>query len=218
MTIAPSIYGAAPLNLQSQLKQLEANKVEMLHVDIMDGNFVKNIAFGQSPLKALRDATTLFLDVHLMVYQPERMIDSIVAAGADMITVHAEATVNLKRVLQYIQKQKVKAGVALNPETSPEAIKYVLNDIDTVLVMTVNPGEGGQCFMEDMLSKIEELKNMLESTEVNISVDGSIDDRWANACMQAGATIFVAGSYIFNGDISGRLKKLQEEIGRKKKT
>ncbi|GGK00647.1 ribulose-phosphate 3-epimerase [Lentibacillus kapialis] len=212
MKIAPSVYAADIMNLNEQLLELEKNGIDMLHVDVMDGHFVKGMAFGQEHVAMIRRSTAFFLDVHLMVRQPERVIPSIAKAGADMITVHAEATEQLKRTLQQIKKSGVQAGVVLNPGTQPEAIRYVLNDIEMVLIMTVNPGEGGQAFMEDMLPKIAEVQKMVEHTSIDIEVDGSIDDVTAKSSMNAGANIFVSGSYVFNGNITEQIVKLKKVL------
>lgn len=217
MIISPSIYAADIFQLQNQLKEIEENNVEMLHVDIMDGHFVKNIALGQAYLQQLRASTKLLLDVHLMVDQPETIIDSIIEAGADIITIHAESTSKLKWILQHIRKQGIQTGVALNPETPPSVLQYVLNDIDLVLVMTVNPGEGNQTFMKDMLYKIKELRPMLLETSIKISVDGSVDNYWAGKCADVGANIFVSGSYIFKGNITEQLKEMKKHISKERK-
>lgn len=198
--ISPSILGANYCNLEKDIKELEASGIKSIHIDVMDGNFVPNIAFGIDMIKAIRSITTMELDVHLMVDNPERFIDSLVEAGADSITVHAEACPHLYKTIYTIKSFGIKAGIALNPATPIEMIKHVTEMINMVLIMTVEPGFGGQKFIPFMMDKIFEVKRYKEinNLEYAIQVDGGINSDNFMDVIKAGANDIVIGSSIFN--------------------
>lgn len=202
MKIAPSILSADFANLQRDIQFVEKHGADYIHVDVMDGQFVPNITLGPNVVSAIRPITKLPLDCHLMIVDPENYIEAFAKAGADIITVHVEATPHIHRAMQLIKSQNVKAGVTLNPGTPVSAIQHVLSMADQVLVMTVNPGFGGQSFIEESLEKIAELKALKEENgyHYDIEVDGGIVPETAKKCQEAGANVFVAGSYIYNSD------------------
>ncbi|WP_062105117.1 ribulose-phosphate 3-epimerase [Bacillus niameyensis] len=199
MKIAPSILAADFSMLGKEVQEVEAYGADYIHIDVMDGHFVPNITMGPSVVKAIKKITNLPLDVHLMIETPDRYIKDFADAGADIITVHVEATPHLHRTIQEIRKLGVKPGVVLNPATPVSMVTNILEDIDMVLLMTVNPGFGGQKFIESVLPKIQELRSMIESKglSVDIEVDGGIDAQTVKSCKEAGANVFVAGSAIF---------------------
>jgi len=195
--IAPSILSADFAALGDDIERVEGGGADQLHVDVMDGRFVPNLTIGPVVVAAIRKRTRLPLDVHLMIVEPERSIAEFVAAGADMVTVHAEACPHLQRTLAQIRELGAKAGAALNPSTPPDALRYVLDDLDLVLVMSVNPGFGGQAFIPGAHRKIREVKALLGDRPVEVSVDGGVKAGVAKSLVQDGATTLVAGSAIF---------------------
>jgi ribulose-phosphate 3-epimerase len=198
--VAPSILSADFANLGKEIERAEQAHADWIHVDVMDGHFVPNLTIGAPVIKSLRKRTKLPLDVHLMITDPDRYLDDFVSAGSDYITVHAEACTHLQRSVTHIRQSGKKAGVALNPATPPDVLQYVLNDIDLVLVMTVNPGFGGQKFIEAVVPKIKIIKEMLERAErkdVLISVDGGVTSETAKHAIESGATVMVAGNSVY---------------------
>lgn len=197
--IAPSILAADFGKLVEEVKDVEAAGADLIHVDVMDGHFVPNISFGSIAMDAIRPHTDVPLDVHLMIENPDQYIEQFAKAGAAYITVHVEACRHLHRTIQLIRSFGVKPGVVLNPHTPIETIKHVLEDVDIVLFMTVNPGFGGQKFISSVVPKIEELSTIIQERhlDVAIEVDGGVNEETIVPCAKAGATIFVAGSAIF---------------------
>ncbi len=200
--LAPSILSADFANLLSDVKKVEEAGCDLLHIDVMDGHFVPNITLGPMIIESLKGKTTLPFDVHLMIEQPDQYIPDFVKAGAQIISVHSEACIHLHRTIQLIKQQGVKACVALNPATPLTAIENVLQDLDMVLIMTVNPGFGGQAFIEAMIPKIKSLREEItrRGLKVDIQVDGGIKPDNIHLVTQAGANIIVAGSAIFNSE------------------
>ena len=196
--IAPSILSADFANLEAELKALEES--DMVHLDVMDGHFVPNLTFGAPVIKKLRPHTSLPFDVHLMVTNPEAMLEAMADAGADIITVHAETAPHLDRLLDEIRELGCKAGVSLNPSTPEEVLNYVLEKIDQILIMSVNPGFGGQSFIESQLEKIQRVKELIAGRDIEIEVDGGINPSTAKSCIEAGADILVAGTSVFRGE------------------
>ena len=205
--VAPSLLAADFSDLKNEIDKVEKAGAEYLHLDVMDGAFVPNISFGAPVISAIRKHSNLIFDVHLMIENPDRFIKDFVEAGADIITVHAEATKHLNRTLQLIKSYGKKVGISLNPSTPVEMIKYELKNIDMVLIMTVNPGFGGQTFIENMTDKIKELRTL--DKNIDIEVDGGINAETGKKVKEAGANILVAGSYIFNGDYKERIDSLK---------
>lgn len=200
--LAPSILSADFARLLEDVKKVEKAGCEYLHIDVMDGHFVPNITLGHAIVKSLRKDVNMVFDTHLMIENPDNYIKDFVDAGSDLIVVHAEACRHLHRTIQNIKSYNVKAGVALNPATSIESIKHIIEDVDMVLIMTVNPGFGGQSFIESMLEKIKELKQLIDDKNLNvdIQVDGGIKPDNIHKVVEAGANIIVAGSAIFNSE------------------
>lgn len=200
--IAPSILSADFASLGDEITAVEKAGAHIIHVDVMDGRFVPNITIGPLVVRAVKKVTDLPLDVHLMIEEPDRYIDEFVDAGASWISVHAEAAPHLHRTVQAIKARGVKAGVAINPATHPSTVEYVLRDLDFILVMSVNPGFGGQKFIPSALEKIRQLKAMCLEQGVSplIEVDGGVNRKTVSDVVQAGADVCVAGSAVFGSD------------------
>ena len=203
MKIAPSILSADFCALGEAIARVEAAGADLLHVDVMDGHFVPNLTIGPPVIESIRKRTRLPLDVHLMIEAPERWVETYVKAGADYVTVHVEACAHLERTLAMIREAGARSGVALNPSTPPEVLQYVLDDLDLVLVMSVNPGFGGQSFIPTAYEKLRRLRAMLAARPVLVSVDGGVKADNAGLLAQAGATVLVAGSAIFGASDPG---------------
>ncbi len=198
--IAPSILAADFAKLGDEVKAIEAAGCDYVHIDVMDGHFVPNLSFGIPVIKALRKITDLPFDVHLMIDPAQPYLADYAEAGADLITVHAEADIHLDRSLQVIKSLGKKAGVSLNPSTPPSVLDYVMDKVDMILVMTVNPGFGGQSFIENQLDKISIVRSMIGERSIELEVDGGISTSTIKAAAGAGADVFVAGSAVFKGD------------------
>ena len=198
--IAPSILSADFSKLGEEIKDVERGGADYIHVDVMDGHFVPNITIGPLIVEAIRPLTKLPLDVHLMIDNPDQYIEAFAKAGADYITVHVEACKHLHRTIQFIKSFGVKAGVVLNPATPVSTIQHVIDDIDMVLLMTVNPGFGGQAFIHSVLPKITQVKEMasVNNPMLEIEIDGGVNEETAKLCIERGATVLVAGSAVYN--------------------
>ncbi|MDT2045748.1 ribulose-phosphate 3-epimerase [Priestia aryabhattai] len=198
--IAPSILSANFSKLGEEIREVEAGGADYIHVDVMDGHFVPNITIGPLIVEAIRPITSLPLDVHLMIDNPDAYIPMFAKAGADILTVHAEACTHLHRTIQLIKEHGMKVGIALNPATPIDVVKHVLEDIDLILLMTVNPGFGGQKFINSVLPKIEQISQLIEIRQLSIEVevDGGVNEETAKKCVEAGANVLVAGSAIYD--------------------
>ena len=204
--IAPSLLAADFSRLTEEVKAIENTNAKWLHLDVMDGNFVPNISFGADIIKSIRKDTNLYFDAHLMIEKPEWYIDAIANAGVQSISVHVESTNHLDRALQLIKAKGIKAGVAINPATDIAFLDNIYEKLDLILVMTVNPGFGGQKFLNQMLEKIRKIRNKFP--DIDIQVDGGINDETAKLVIEAGANILVAGSYVFSGNYSEKVNSL----------
>ena len=212
--IAPSILSADFAALADDIARVEAGEPDQLHVDVMDGRFVPNLTIGPVVVEAIRKRTRLPLDVHLMIVEPERYVGDFVSAGADIVTVHAEASPHLQRVVTQIRDAGARAGVALNPATSPATLEYLVDDIDLVLVMSVNPGFGGQKFIPSAYAKLQRLRDLLGNRAVEVSVDGGVKVEHVRPLAQAGATVLVAGSAIFGApDPAAAVREMKRLAG-----
>ncbi len=202
--IAPSILAADFSRLGQQVREAEASGADLIHVDVMDGHFVPNISVGLPVVAALRNVTRLPLDVHLMIAEPARYVEAFVQAGADILTIHPEADCHLYRTLQQIRALGIRAGVSLNPGTPETVLRYVLSLVDLVLVMTVNPGFGGQTFLPEILAKVQAVRQMLDAagSKALLSVDGGITVTTAPLVVAAGADTLVAGSSVFGASVA----------------
>ncbi|MDY5479066.1 MAG: ribulose-phosphate 3-epimerase [Peptostreptococcus porci] len=202
MKLAPSVLSADFANLLNSCKKVENAGCEYLHLDVMDGHFVPNITFGAPIIKSLRKDIKMVFDAHLMITDPDKFIPDLVDAGCDIITVHQEACTHLHRTIQNIKSYNVKAGVVLNPATPVEMIKHILPDVDMVLLMSVNPGFGGQKFIPEVLEKVKTLRKMIDERglDIEIEVDGGVNSQNIKSLVDAGADVLVAGSAIFNNE------------------
>ena len=209
--ISPSILSADFSILGDEIKSLEQAGADLIHIDVMDGHFVPNITMGPPIIKMVRKCTKLPFDVHLMISPVEKYIKAFADAGSDIITIHPEATDNLKRAVGTIKSLGKKAGVSLNPKTPISALMDVINDIDLILIMSVNPGFAGQSFMGEVLPKITELRKMIndKKLKIDIEIDGGINFETASLAVKAGANILVSGTTIFSGSLKDNIQKLR---------
>lgn len=210
--LAPSILAADFSNLGRDVREIEKAGVEYLHIDVMDGMYVPTISFGAPIIKSLRNISNLLFDVHLMVEEPIRLIDEFAEAGADIITVHAEACTHLHRTITAIKEKGLKVGVSLNPSTPLSVLEYVLDELDMVLLMSVNPGYGGQSFLPLTIDKIKQLKRMINKKNLNvdIEVDGGLYADNVHLVLDAGANVIVAGTAVFKNDIKENVGQFKE--------
>ncbi|MCI9384047.1 MAG: ribulose-phosphate 3-epimerase [Lachnospiraceae bacterium] len=212
--LAPSILSANFAALGEDVKKAERSGAQYLHIDVMDGAFVPSLSLGFPVIQSIRKLTDMVFDVHLMICNPDLYIAEFAAAGADIITVHAEACPHLNRTVASIKEQGVKAGVVLNPSTPLTALEYILEDLDIVLLMTVNPGFGGQKYIESCTKKIRDLRKMITDRGLNIDieVDGGIKLSNVKKVLEAGANVIVAGSAVFSGDVEQNVKDFLEVL------
>ena len=196
--ILPSIFGADILRLKDEIHFLEEEQTEILHVDLMDGTYVSNIAFGPNQIAAMKQASSMIFDVHMMLANPERHIDDVINTGAEIISVHYESTPHVHYIIQKIKKAGRKAGVVLNPGTPESVIEYLLDDIDYILLMTINPGQPGQTFIHKSLEKIRNTKKMISARDIQIEVDGGVNLDNVKQVKEAGADLIVVGGALFN--------------------
>lgn len=215
--IAPSILASDFSKLGAEIKRVEEAGADLIHIDVMDGHFVPNITIGPPVIKCLRPVTKLPFDVHLMISEPDKYIDDFANVGADIITVHTECCWHLNRTIQSIKQMGIKAAVALNPATSLSTIEWILDDVDMVLLMTVNPGFGGQSYIDTVTKKVSQLKKMVTDRKLNIDieVDGGIDLSNIYRVTEAGANVIVAGSTVYKAENTKKIIKELKELSYK---
>ena len=208
--ISPSILSADFGNLRAEIEALEDAGADMIHIDVMDGHFVPNLTFGPAVIAALKKYTSLPFDVHLMIDQPEKWIQTYVDAGANLITVHPEATTHLDRTISQIKSYGIKAGISLLPTTQINVLDFIIDKIDLILIMAVNPGFSGQKFMINQLKKISAISSIIKETGIILAVDGGINYETGKLCTQAGANMLISGNYIFSGNYKERINNLKK--------
>lgn len=208
--ISPSILSADFSNLEKEVKALEKAGSDMVHIDVMDAHFVPNLTFGPPVIKAIKKHTSLPFDIHLMIETPEKWLKDYVDAGADLITIHPETTKHLNKTITEIKNLGVKAGISLLPTTPISVLDYIIDNIDLILVMTVNPGFGGQKFLQNQLNKISNITKIIDNRDILLAVDGGINDHTAKSCIKAGANMLISGNYIFKGEYKNQIDSLKE--------
>lgn len=210
--ILPSIFAADLMALKKEILFLEDQGFQTLHVDMMDGNLVPNITFGPDQIKAIKQNTSIKIDVHMMVHTPEKIVNKLIDIGVDMISIHYEATIHHCNILQHIRNAGIKAAISYNPSTSLESLKYLKEFIDYVLLMSVNPGHDHQSFYPITYQRIQDAKAIIGSRDIAIQVDGGVNDQIAPQLKEAGVSLIVIGGYLFRGNRSENIQKLKEII------